>query len=244
MPHPLRPLLPRHRLRDFSFLLALALTQAACTQWQSAAWDTARHYVHRSDSVNTAPLRPDLQYLRVTTNGTPALLVLGDLDQDAEGRPVQVWYSAGKEVLRLQNGRLVGLAGTPVEWRNVALPRDLPAWQTIQAPTSYLRSRDEMPGYRIGIHELVQVRPISAPSGTSLLGVDRSTLRWYEETISPAPDSSLVATSAFKPLPPARYAVRIEGGTARAVYGEQCLDADLCIQWQHWPHPAPESLAP
>lgn len=213
------------------FCLIAALLLAGCAQNQLAAWQTSRHYLGLASAADQHPLRPDYQYLRVVTNGEVALLVLGYTDLGPTGRPVQVWYSAGKEVLRLQDGRLVGLAGVPLEWRNVVLSADLPAWRDITTPRSFRRQRDEMPGYRIGLQEQITVRPITAPSGTRLMGTEVASLRWFEETTAPLPDTAPALATHFRPLPPARYAV----GPAGAVYGEQCLDAQLCISWQSWP---------
>lgn len=218
---------------------------AGCAQWQSAAWDTTRYFV-RSDTaaaIDQAVLRPDVRYLRVTTNGTPALLALGDIDRDAAGRPVEVWYSASSEVLRLQNGRLVGVAGMPVEWRDVRLPASLPAWQDIKAPVTFMRERDEMPGYRIGIREQITVRPIAPPSGTGLLRPEAASLQWYEETTSASPDLPAPLAKEWRPLPPTRFAVRKTATPSQyePVYGEQCLVDSICLQWQTWPPRSPEN---
>ena len=43
-----------------------------------------------------------------------------------EGK-VEVWYSGGKEVLKLLDGRLVGMVGTATEWLSVKLISP-PAW--------------------------------------------------------------------------------------------------------------------
>lgn len=230
-------------------LLQALLTTAAvaglvgCSQWQSAAWDTTRHFVRTDTAIEQAVLRPDLRYLRVTTNGSPALLVLGDIDHDAAGRPVEVWYSASREVLRLQSGRLVGVAGMPVEWRDVRLPASLPNWQDIKTPVTFVRERDEMPGYRIGLREQMTVRPIAPPSGTGLLGTDAAALQWYEETASASPDLPATLAKQWRPLPPTRFAVR-KAATPRSyepVYGEQCLVDNICLQWQTWPPRSPEN---
>jgi hypothetical protein len=227
------------RLLQALLITSAVVGLAGCAQWQSAAWDTTRHFV-RTDTataIDQAVLRPELRYLRVTTNGSPALLVLGDIDQDAAGRPVEVWYSASREVLRLQGGRLVGVAGMPVEWRDVRLPASLPSWKDIQTPVAFTRERDEMPGYRIGVREQMTVRPIAPPSGTGLQGTEAATLQWYEETTSAAPDLPASLAKAWHPLPPTRFAVRKATATRpyEPVYGEQCLVDNICLQWQTWP---------
>jgi len=222
---------------------AACLLLSGCTQWQAAAGDTVRSFIKQSHPADELRLRSDLQYLRVTTNGVPALLVLGDVDPSATpSRPVQVWYSAEGEVLRLQDGRLAGLTGTPVEWRNVALQAPAPAWPiaptTVQNQYQYQRQRDTLPGDHIGITEVVTVRPITAPSRHQLVQLDPGSLQWFEETSAPPADAPAALATTHRPLPPARYALRRTPTGLVPVYGEQCLNADLCIQWQSWP-PAP-----
>lgn len=204
----------------------------ACAQSQSAAWASVEHLVSGGSAVEAQPLNPRFRYLRVAANGTPALLVLGHVEQDTSGRPVEVWASGSREVLRLQNGRLVGVAGTPVEWRNVTLPPKLPAWQEITAARSYLRQRDEMPGYRIGLTERVRVQPMPAPGNSALVRLDPGTLRWYQETVEALEGAPSEGVPAGRPLPPARYAVQPAG---LPVYGEQCVAANFCLSWQSWP---------
>lgn len=185
--------------------------------------------------MDHAVLHPYRRYLRVTSEGVAALLVLGFVDKDPAGRPIQVWYSAGQEVLRLQGGRLVGLTGTPVEWRQVMLPADLPAWESVQAPRTFVRQRDQMPGYHIAITEDVEVRPMDRPGSGALQQVDPASLTWFEERNTAPSDLPPSLARHATPLPPARYALRRAGATLTPVYGEQCLDAKFCIQWQTWP---------
>lgn len=205
--------------------VVLCVSLAGCARDQSAAYQVARSLVRPNADIDALPLDPHLRYLRVTANGKAALMALGYTDVGPNGAPVQVWYSAMGEVLRLQQGRLKGLTGAPVEWRTVAWPGGLPAWpevlsQGVHGP-AYQRQRDEMPGYRLDVKDTLQLQPLPAPGGTELTGVSASSLRWFQETTS---DSA---------LPPARYAVHAD--TAEPIYGEQCLRVDLCLTWQVWP---------
>lgn len=203
--------------------MAAGILLSGCASDQQAALAAARDLVRPARALEGSPLDPALRYLRVTTNGKPALLVLGYVDQDAHGRPVEVWYSAHHEVVRMQYGRLAGTAGVPVEWRAVAWPPDLPRWSAITAPHRYERLRDEMPGYRVGLRDRVTVRPIDVVPRSELQGVPPDTLRWFEES-----------TEGGQPAP-ARYGVRITPEGEVPVYGEQCLAPRFCITWQVWP---------
>jgi len=212
-----------HRLLPGALLVCLG----ACTQGGSAIVDTFRAAVRADTRADRATLDPALRYLRVVANGRPVLLVLGDVDADPAG-PVEVWYSAEREVLRLQGGRLAGVAGLTTEWRQVGIPA-LPGWRELAPGQQWERTRDVMPGYRYGVAETLSVRPVPVPSGTALKDLDPKTLLWFEETLEtrhPVADLR---------LPAARYAVGVEGDTEQVVYAEQCVAPDLCLSWQRWP---------
>jgi hypothetical protein len=153
-------------------------------------------------------------------------MVLGYVDPNPAGE-IQVWYSSEGEVLRTQNGRLVGTAGLETNWSAVRTTA-LPTWMDVFAqPTlEYARERDETPGYRFGIAERVTIYPVPIPKNAKLSGVAATNLRWFEEAVIGQPDG----------LPSARYGVQDrEGQPPQVIYGEQCLSKDLCIAWQTWP---------
>jgi len=225
---------PRFPITFASAVFCLLLS--GCTQWQAAASDTARSFIQQKQPADQVQLRTDLQYLRVNTYGSPALLVLGYIDRDAaQAQPVQVWYSADREVLRLQGGRLVGLTGAIVEWRNVTWLDQPPQWPTTPSAMHYTRQRDVMPGDHISIREVVTVTAIAPPRHHELRGLDPASLQWFEETAAPPADTPAALAAAYQPLPPARFALRRTAAGLVPVYGEQCLNATLCIQWQSWP---------
>ena len=176
----------------------------------------------RDKNVDAIKLNPALRYLRVTVRGRVALLVLGYVEPHPEGE-IDTWYSVEGEVLRLQNGRIVGTAGLETDWRAVRNV-SLPAWKDMAGrPLVYSRERDEMPGYRFGIAENVTLYSVPAPSSSRLAVLPADGLRWYEETVLGQPDG----------LASARFA--LHAGEPRVVYGEQCLSQKLCIAWQTWP---------
>lgn len=192
----------------------------------NAVVDTALSTMARGPGVDSFPLNPNFRYLRVTINGRVALLVLGYIDPSPQG-PIEVWYSAEREVLRLQNGRLVGAVGVTTEWRNVFLP-DLPSWSVIahaNAAVQWVRIRDVMPSYRFGVRDSLRLRVIPPPEKVQLQGVNPKGLTWFVEEIE----------SGSNPLPAARYGVDLQDGKETAIYGEQCLAPELCFSWQRWP---------
>lgn len=213
-------------------VLVGALT--ACAGPTSAIIDSVRYAVSGNSVPVAAKLNPDLRYLRVTVSGRAALLVLGYVEDHPQG-PIQVWYSAQREVLRLQNGRIVGAVGLPTEWRNVTLS-GVPAWSTLAqaiAPARILRLRDVMPGYRYGVEETLVLRVASAPARSALQGLDPLSLSWFEESVES--DSLPVRLARENSIPASRYAVAFQDGAENVVYSEQCLSRELCLAWQRWP---------
>ncbi len=224
-----------------TLVLSLICAIGGCTSGSGAILQTFRNIVPSGASDLPTQLNPQFRYLRVSVAGQVSLLALGYIDDDPAG-PVEVWYSAKKEVLRLQDGRVVGLTGVGTEWRNVIAPR-LPSWEALARTGEgfrWTRLRDVMPGYRYGVRDELQVRTISPPDSSSLAGMDPKQLSWFEERREAGKAAGLAGLFAAGAdpdlsLPPARYALRLNAGAAAVVYGEQCLSRDLCIAWQHWP---------
>lgn len=173
-----------------------------------------------------AQLNPDYRYLHVTLAGAkPALLVLGYVDAHPQGE-IEVWYSAQGEVLRLQNGRLVGAAGLPVEWRRVAYPQTPPAWQAVPSEGARFTSvRDEQPGYQLGKVEQVLLTPLPKPP-LAMSEPALATATWFQESYSDARGPT---------RPDAWFALGKHGGTTTIVYSRQCLSASVCLYLQRWP---------
>lgn len=226
--------------RAFAAVLLAIAGLCACTSSSNAIFQTAQSVFSRDPATLTAPLNPDFRYLRATVDGRAALLVLGYVENQAGG-PIQVWYSAEREVLRLQNGRIVGAVGLTAEWRNVKLEGP-PAWSSIKhtAVTSqWTRIRDVMPGYRFGVRDVLSLSAISPPARSALQGLAPELLAWYEER-----DENYFVDSrnaAVDQLPPARYAVASVDGSETVVYSEQCLARKLCFTLQVWPA-TPQSI--
>ena len=225
-------------LRTWFPPLLLIASLSGCSTSTSTIIESLQ-YVWRGDSTfANARLNPDFRYLRATIDGRTALLVLGYVDSHPQG-PVQVWYSAEREVLRLQNGRIVGATGLTTEWRSVTLPA-LPSWAVLacaEGASRWVRVRDVMPGYRYAVHDTLALRVSSPPKKTALQNLDPQELTWFEERIEPDAVGGLIAQK--NELPPARYAVSFGNDVESVVYGEQCLAPDLCFSWQVWPAASP-----
>ncbi len=173
-------------------------------------------------------LDPGFNYLRVTSRQRVAFFALGYVDPHPQGA-IEVWYSADRETLRLQNGRVVGISGTLAEWREVRLP-ELPTWTALLTRKDaypWTRLRDLMPGYQFNLRDELQLAPIPAPAKASLVGLESGNLRWFEERMT-------TTSAGAESLPPARYAVHSVSGDTVVVYGEQCISIAFCLTWQRW----------
>ena len=236
---PLNSAPPNVKVRALAAVFSLVAALAGCSSAGNAIVQTLPYAYGRNPGVDNARLDPNFRYLRVTVRGRVALLALGYIDSHPQGT-IEVWYSAEREVLRLQDGRLVGAVGLTTEWRNVTLP-ELPAWSAAARDNQaflWTRARDVMPGYRFGVKDKLELRAIEAPRRSALQGMDAQGLTWFEERAEPevvAGLSAVFGIDADALLPPARYAVDLRGGQETVVYGEQCLAVDLCFTWQRWP---------
>jgi hypothetical protein len=182
------------------------------------------------DTIASSTLNPSFRHLRVNVPGvSPALLVLGYVDHDPQG-DIEVWYSAKREVIKTQNGRIVGASGLDVEWRSVRFTTAPPAWDGLtQASYTFTRVRDEMPGYRYGIaDQLILSRVAGVPSvalpASLPLNVAKS-YEWVRESSS----------SAQPGLPDSWYALEKVDGKFHVAYSYQCLSKQLCLNLQRWP---------
>ena len=237
------------KIRARAALLSLVVTLSACSAGSNAILQTLPYAYGRNTSVDSAKLNPNFRYLRVTISGRVVLLALGNVDSHPQG-PIEVWYSAEREVLRLQNGRLVGAVGLTTEWREVSVP-ELPSWSAAARADQALRwtrTRDVMPGYRFGVKDALSLRLVPEPKPGALQGLNPERLTWFEESVESTPVAGPWAVFGNRSdvdtlLPPARYAVDFQGGGEEVVYGEQCIAPKLCFTWQRWPVQAPSSAA-
>jgi hypothetical protein len=205
-----------------------------CTPAQNAVVQSVRLASGLGNPSGEVPLDPKFQYLRVTRGKHVGWMWLGSAEGGTTS-PVAVYYSTPGEVLRLQNGRVVGASGLTVEWQKVSVTS--PSWRQAaesNTPSSVTRVRDVMPGYRVGVRDSLTLRVIPAPARSALRGVDPNSLTWFEERLQTRGLASRMLGSAESAWPPARYAVELADARETVVYAEQCLAPDLCFAWQRW----------
>ncbi len=184
-----------------------------------------------ADATLTAPLNPAYRYLRVQAQGQPAaLMVLGYVDPDPLG-DIEVWYSSQREVIKLQNGRIVSTTGLQTNWRAVRFSAAPPTWsEVLLQGRIFSRWRDEMPGHRYAISERLQLKPLDGlpgiPLPSSLPREQASRYRWFSET---------TLTSGDSVLPASWFAWGTYRGQPAVVYSQQCLAPTFCLSLQLWP---------
>lgn len=229
----------------------------ACTGNQGAIYESLKLSLTNPNSIiDTYPLDPRYTYLRVDLNGNPALLVLGYLDRHAKNL-TEVWYSASRETIRIQNGRLLSTHGLEINWVEVKLIEAPPIaaaldpklveesqfaiekkYRNLKNPLLYTRIRTVMPGYRAQIEEQILMRPLAqAPDEAPKRlreGPYAQNLRWVEERAQPK--ARVLDNPGLAPLT-AIYAIDISTPEYRPVYGRQCLMPSFCLSWQAWPWP-------
>lgn len=184
-----------------------------------------------ADATQTAKLNPAYNYLRIQVSGSsPALLVLGYVDAHPQG-DIEVWYSANSEVIRTQNGRIVGTAGLALDWRNVRFANAPPSWAAASmAPQSFARVRDESQGYRYGIQDQLTLEAVAGVPAVefpqSLPLPLAQSYRWYRESSS---------GDGNQALPVSWFAVGRHQGHPAVVFSFQCLAPQFCLSLQRWP---------
>ena len=209
----------------FIITSVLLVSIGGCSKSYVATGDTLKHAFKSLYQSKNYQLDPNLSYLRVTNGDHVAFLALGYIDEENENKPsaVEVWYSAEKEVLRLKNGRLVGLTGTEIELRNTFF-FDLPVWKDIEDPQTFTLVQDQMPGSWYKKSTKLTISRIAKPGNVKLLNVSKEDLIWFEEKVVGGDNS----------MSPSKYGVRIDQGKYIPIYGEQCLAKDFCLTWQKW----------
>ena len=223
--------------------LALGIsTLTGCASYLGAVADTVTSAIKSPPVNDGSKLSPLFQHLRVTVQGRVIFMALGDTDAHPDG-PIEVYYSSGLEVLRLQKGHVVGAIGTLTEWRNVSIAA-APSWRDSRdkPPVTWQRVRDVMPGYRYGVRDhLVRtvITPLALPA---LPGLKLEGLTWFEERLqAPVVPNSRARPGNAEPspetLPPARYAVEFGSSNEQVMYGEHCFSQKLCLTWQRFVPP-------
>ena len=233
----------RGRLFVFSLLLPTLLTGCFGNK-QNLIYETFKRGVENpNNAIEQAQLNPRFRYLKVDVNNLPALLVLG-YDESSPNGVIDTWYSAYKEVIQIQNGRLVNTQGLELNWTDVSFV-NAPSLTSIalvgpSVPSKknmalrYERTRTVMPTYRANIVETVEMQVLeNAPDDAPrMLKQENSadSIRWVQERV-------VMQTNVRTPyLDPVRAIYAVNTKTMQVIYGRQCLADQFCISWLQWPY--------
>ena len=197
-------------------------------------------------SGRPAATDPRFRYLRAQVEGyPPSMLVLGYVDQSPEG-PVEVWYSASREIIKLLDGRIIATGGLPMDWSTTRFEPLPTAWPLVgPGDVAYRRSHDESARYRTGLVDDVLLHPWSGELPQALIKSLPATLpielarsyRWFHESYTRVPPW-LVGANRVDPSasqPEAWFAWGRHLGQDVLVYSYQCLKSDFCLKLQRWP---------
>lgn len=210
-------------LRAVKFLGAIVLMILAGCSLDRSLQSAVDAYRAMRPASGQAVLDPGMKYLRILRNEREAFMYLGHIDQTPAGA-IEVWYSNDSYVLRLLNGRSVGMTtNTGVSLLAVSFSH-LPGWDEIGKQAVFDRVRDVSSGYQYNIREKVLIRPVAPLKDSQLKLVPVSSLKWFEETVQGTSEGD-----------PAYYAVGQDG---IVVYAQQCLSSEFCFSWQRWPSSA------
>lgn len=180
-------------------------------------------------------MAPGLQYLEAHTVGAQAMMVLGYVATPPQQPPVHTWYDSQRELLRLQNGFMVGLTGVKNYISNTEYTWAAPNQQGVQLPTSKTYSQPDQQVFNQTVTLSFQaVLESSVNTKNSVLRKrlieaarqSEQPLLWYQEV--PQPNSQ---------LPYSLHAFTSDGNP---VYGSQCLTPSVCIEWLHRTNPNPK----
>lgn len=222
--------------RSVACSLALIVGLSGCASGTSSTVDIFSSVLAEKWGSSQKPglgvaTNPAFRYLLVQVQDrAPAFLVLGYVDGHPQGE-IEVWYSSKNEVIKTQNGRIVGTAGLEVDWFGVRYLPTPPNWsESMTEQRVYQRQRDEMPGYRYAITDKIEsavwrgTLPIVWPE--SLPRKPAVAYTWFRE---------VTVTSNDQVLPPAWFAWGVYRGKASVIYSEQCLSPSFCLKLQRWP---------
>ena len=207
-------------MRGLKWVLFAAVLQllSGCASGFSAGLSSLLDEVRSSpSSVRQTPMKTGIRYLLVEDNQREALMVWVGNEVGPMG-PTTIWVSADGVVLRLTQGRLVGISEPSRQWRLISESKLAPTGDDPR-PLHFLQTTDEQPGQRMGVIRQVSKLPVKASSQTTSSLPEG--LHWEQEL--DVTTGTLLALHGF---------LRPEGEIAA---GQRCIHPGWCLRWQTWP---------
>jgi len=208
----------------------VSLGLSACTSMSDATYKTLKAAFGATPEMlgqanSSQPINPAFRTMRITTAGTQATLVLGEIEQSPSGS-IEVWFSAQREVIRIQDGRIVSTSGLRTNWvrsdyKPIGTKNDLGG--------SWRLTRDIAPGWTYGL--VIDIKRVAVSEMPRALGKfftpalqsKSGGVLWVSESpIDPDLRSG-------QPWQTAYFARTVQG---QVLAGYQCLDAELCLAWE------------
>lgn len=209
-----------------SVLIVFALALAGCAGNQNAAYQSIHQaFFGNNPDFSALPKDPSIVYLDVSFAGTQARLGRGYL-YPTKPSPTEVYYSAKGDLLRLQGNRLLATAGLPVNFQNVQYQFNGQGGLVV----SYSQSPNGMGNQQI---QLNLVGPLSGlRTQLPVPANQRAAWVWYGAQVTTPgvfPNKYMYMVFAF---PHTLESTQLNSGEwPQAVYGIQCLQPELCLEW-------------
>lgn len=176
----------------------------------------------RAQTVRNVPLKPELRYLLVKREEREALLVWVGTERTLLCE-ASVWVSADGVVMRLCEGRLIGVSEPQRQWQLI----DESAALAVHPTLSHLSNRsihrqttDAQPGFHLGMVRTIEKIKSTRPDQPVPWIDIRHDVSWIAE-VDPLSGTRLTL-----------YAVSPEHDW---MAGQRCITPDWCVQWQTWP---------
>lgn len=203
------------RVVYLGFISAACLLLGACSSGMRAGLLTLQQEVMPTrQEVRQSPLQPGVRYLLVEERGQEALLVWVGNEKGPLGE-TSVWVSADGVIVRLVQGRLVGVSEPQRTWHLTSETA-----VTVAGASQMRQTTDVQPGFHIGL-----VRTIEKKS----LSVEPRPLAWVEETRDLSWVEEVdIATGQ-------RLALFAMNGLNQTIAGQRCMSPEWCLRWQTWP---------
>jgi hypothetical protein len=205
-------------------LIGFSTMLSACSNLGGATLEAAKmaFFGEGKKSYETTPLDPRFAYLEVHTPDASALMVLGLVDQGKQGRVVETWLGANKEVLRTQSGLFQSSVGVPRLWDQSRLLHD---------------AQGEVIGFQLdssvlALHQttvlLKPLEPRSLPNTNLARRVESAQSVFQKRWVTNINPSELAYLSGLDGL---EQIVVFDSKTGVALYGRQCVSKDYCIEY-------------
>jgi uncharacterized protein YcfL len=204
------------RLKLGAVVTAVVLL-VGCGSAQVAGLRTFQEEVMPSQlPVRQTALKPEFRYLLVESKGQEALMIWVGTERSALGETT-VWMSADGVVIRLVQGRLVGVSEPHRSWRLVS---ESPTNTSSASRSQFIQTSDEHPGFSLGIQRTINKVELPLDPKTTAWAVVAQDLRWTQEVdISSGQRLALHGTNAHN----------------HTMAGQRCLTPEWCLRWQAWP---------